>query len=62
MVKVPRDAAVAMIRAVEHDALNRQLLEVPYQQVEGTSHWLHMDKPGEFNRILDGFLAAVDLR
>lgn len=29
---------------------------MPHQVVTGTSHWLHMDKPGEFNRILDAFL------
>lgn len=27
-----------------------------HQVVTGTSHWLHMDKPEEFNRILDQFL------
>jgi len=25
----------------------------------GSSHWLHMDEPEEFNRILDGFLEEV---
>lgn len=28
----------------------------PHKVVTGTSHWLHMDKPEEFNRILDEFL------
>jgi len=27
--------------------------------MEGVSHWLMMDKPDEFNRILDEFLATV---
>jgi pimeloyl-ACP methyl ester carboxylesterase len=30
--------------------------EMPHKVVTGTSHWLHMDKPVEFNRILDEFL------
>jgi pimeloyl-ACP methyl ester carboxylesterase len=28
----------------------------PHKVVTGTSHWLDMDKPEEFNRILDEFL------
>ena len=27
--------------------------------VAGTSHWLQMDKPDEFNRILDEFLKGT---
>lgn len=27
--------------------------------VEGTSHWPHLDKPAEFNKVLDDFLAGV---
>lgn len=30
--------------------------EMPHKVVPGTSHWLHMDKPEEFDRILDEFL------
>jgi pimeloyl-ACP methyl ester carboxylesterase len=44
------------------NALHRQIPDLPYKQVAGTSHWLQMDKPEEFNRILDGFLAAPELR
>jgi pimeloyl-ACP methyl ester carboxylesterase len=29
---------------------------LPYRAVTGTSHWLHMDRPEEFNGILDEFL------
>lgn len=32
---------------------------LPHQRLEGVSHWLHMDRPGEFNKILDGFLTKV---
>ncbi|HYM80431.1 MAG TPA: alpha/beta hydrolase [Candidatus Limnocylindria bacterium] len=33
--------------------------EVPRQVIAGTSHWPQMDKPEEFNRILDEVLATV---
>ena len=33
---------------------------VPRDVVPGTGHWLHLEKPEEFNRLLDGFLAAID--
>jgi pimeloyl-ACP methyl ester carboxylesterase len=38
-------------------ALYRQLPEVSRKVIAGTSHWPHMDKPQEFNRLLDEFLA-----
>ncbi|MGH7471793.1 MAG: alpha/beta fold hydrolase, partial [Longimicrobiales bacterium] len=27
--------------------------------MEGTGHWLQMEKPSEFNQILDGFLREL---
>ena len=38
-------------------ALHRQLPDVSRKVIIGTSHWPHMDKPLEFNRLLDEFLA-----
>jgi pimeloyl-ACP methyl ester carboxylesterase len=38
-------------------ALHRQMPDVSRKVIEGTSHWPHMDKPQEFNRLLDEFLA-----
>ncbi len=32
---------------------------MPHKVVAGASHWLQMDKPEEFNWILDGFLKSV---
>lgn len=32
---------------------------VPRKVIEGTSHWPHLDKPDEFNAILDEFLGTV---
>lgn len=34
--------------------------ELPHTMVTGTGHWLHMDRPEEFDRILDEFLGRVD--
>lgn len=40
-------------------ALHNQAPEIPRQVITGTSHWPHMDKPEEFTRILDEFLAKT---
>jgi pimeloyl-ACP methyl ester carboxylesterase len=40
-------------------ALHRQLPGIPYVMVLRTSHWMQLDKPGEFNQVLDDFLAAA---
>lgn len=34
--------------------------DLPYRTFEGASHWLQMDKPAEFNHLLDGFLAETE--
>jgi pimeloyl-ACP methyl ester carboxylesterase len=34
--------------------------DFPHVVVTGTGHWLHLDKPEEFNGILDEFLTRVD--
>jgi pimeloyl-ACP methyl ester carboxylesterase len=31
----------------------------PHRLVEGTGHWIQLDKPEEFNRLLDEFLKTV---
>lgn len=38
-------------------ALHRLLPDAPHAIVAGTSHWLHLDKSAELNRILDQCLA-----
>jgi pimeloyl-ACP methyl ester carboxylesterase len=40
-------------------SLHRLLPDFPHVIVTGTGHWLHLDKPDEFNRILDEFLGNV---
>jgi pimeloyl-ACP methyl ester carboxylesterase len=34
--------------------------DVPYKVVDKTGHWIQMDKPDEFNKILEEFLNTVD--
>ncbi|MDP3857043.1 MAG: alpha/beta hydrolase [Stagnimonas sp.] len=40
-------------------ALHNQLPDINRKVIPGTSHWPHMDKPQEFNRLLDEFLAWI---
>jgi pimeloyl-ACP methyl ester carboxylesterase len=40
--------------------LHRLRPDVPHQTIAGTSHWVQMDKPEEFDRILDDFLAQLE--
>ena len=42
--------------------LIKQLGDVPYKTVSGTSHWIQLDKPGEFNAILDEFIKRVETK
>lgn len=39
--------------------LNRLLPKLPSRTIGGTSHWPHLDRPDEFNRVLDAFLATA---
>ncbi len=40
-------------------ALHRSLEGIPFRVMRGVSHWLMMDRPEEFNRLLDEFLATI---
>ncbi len=40
-------------------SLHVQFPDVPVKKMHGTGHWLMMDKPDEFNALLDEFLATV---
>lgn len=40
-------------------ALHTQLPDIPREVISGTSHWPHLDKPKEFDAILEGFLDRV---
>ncbi|HEX4628436.1 MAG TPA: alpha/beta fold hydrolase [Gemmatimonadales bacterium] len=39
--------------------LHRLAPELAYRLVPGTGHWIHLDRPAEFNRLMDAFLAAI---
>jgi len=41
-------------------SLHRLQSGFPHVVVKGTGHWIQLDKPEEFNRILDGFLFKID--
>ncbi len=43
-------------------SLHNVVPDLPSQPISGTSHWLQMDKPEEFNEHLDSFLAEVGSR
>ena len=40
-------------------ALHNQFPGISHKTIDGTSHWMQMDKPREFNQILDEFLSAI---
>ncbi len=40
-------------------SLHQLVPNLPHKMITGTGHWLHLDKPEEFNRIMDEFLASV---
>jgi pimeloyl-ACP methyl ester carboxylesterase len=40
-------------------AIHRAFKDMPVRVVPDASHWLMMDRPEEFNRVLDQFLAGV---
>jgi pimeloyl-ACP methyl ester carboxylesterase len=41
-------------------ALHKAVSGLPHEAIPGTSHWPHLDKPEEFNRILDEFLKLFE--
>lgn len=40
-------------------ALDKQVSGLPVKSIAGTSHWIHLDKPDEFNVVLDEFLSKL---
>ena len=41
-------------------SLHNLLGNLPHVKMSGTGHWLQMDRPDEFNRILDVFLLSIE--
>ena len=55
----PKLAVITPVNDVPF-GLHKLGADLPYITFTGTGHWLQMDKPNEFNRILDEFLAGVE--
>ena len=51
--------AIAAAPIQNEASLNVQFPELPVRKMDGVSHWLMMDKPEEFNALLDEFLATI---
>ena len=51
--------AIAAADIESASSLHVQFPDVPVRKIHGAGHWLMMDKPDEFNRILDEFLAGI---
>ena len=43
-------------------SLHAQAPQLAWRGVAGTSHWIMLDQPGRFHRILDDFLAGIPVR
>jgi pimeloyl-ACP methyl ester carboxylesterase len=55
----PRLAVVTPLNETP-SSLHNLVPDLPHVVVTGTGHWIQLDKPDEFNRILDEFLYRVD--
>ena len=51
---------VVVTPATDQPWMLHRMGALPYRIVEGTGHWIHLDKPDEFNAILDELLAGID--
>ena len=56
----PKLSVITPVNDTEY-SLHKLQPDFPHVVVTGTGHWLHMDKPEEFNRILDEFLSGVEV-
>jgi pimeloyl-ACP methyl ester carboxylesterase len=57
----PKLAILAPLRD-ETLGLHTLMPSLPVRRMQGVSHWLMMDDPRGFNRIMDKFLAAIERR
>ena len=55
-----RKLAITTSATEKPEALHVQAPGFQHEAITGVSHWMQMDKPDEFNRILDGFFERVD--
>jgi pimeloyl-ACP methyl ester carboxylesterase len=52
--------AIAAADIENPSSLHVQFPAVPVEKMHGAGHWLMMDQPEEFNRLLDEFLVSID--
>lgn len=50
---------IASFLADNPQAIHRSFPDMPLRVISDASHWLMMDRPEEFNRLLDEFLAGL---
>jgi pimeloyl-ACP methyl ester carboxylesterase len=55
---------LSLITALNDTSIGLQRLvpDLPHRLVPGTGHWMHMDRPDVFNRLMDEFLAGAGVR
>lgn len=51
--------SIASILAENPVVVHKSIPGIPFEVIPGASHWLMMDRPDEFNHILDGFLGSL---
>ena len=51
--------AIVTVHGDTSNDLHHLVPDLPHKLITGTSHWPHMDKPEEFNQMMDGFLGTV---
>jgi pimeloyl-ACP methyl ester carboxylesterase len=57
--KGPRLAIISDMNRLPY-SLHNLLPDLPTHLMTGTGHWMMMDRPESFNRLLDGFVDTVD--
>jgi pimeloyl-ACP methyl ester carboxylesterase len=58
-ITVPTLGVYAAKPLASRDAINRIFPKVEYHEIPGSAHFLMMEKPDEFNRLLTAFLRTV---
>jgi pimeloyl-ACP methyl ester carboxylesterase len=60
--KIPGQKLIVSVAREDQqpNSLHNQLPEIPSNVVQGTSHWVHLDQPDQFNLIVDDFLKKID--
>jgi pimeloyl-ACP methyl ester carboxylesterase len=51
--------AIVTARNDEPLSLHNAVAGVRHVVIRGTGHWIHLDKPDEFHKVLDGFLSSL---